>query len=105
MFSSGVRIHAVVAIGLAAAWIGCSQGDGPSLTKGAPLGKAVQALDPAWTPQSLGPSAWYVASTAPGYAVLSNTHVQQWLDVLVPAITSTRQRKELRVIQLPLDSQ
>jgi RHS repeat-associated protein len=80
MFSSGVRIHAVVAIGLAAAWIGCSQGDGPSLTKGAPLGKAVQALDPAWTPQSLGPSAWYVASTAPGYAVLSNTHVQQWLD-------------------------
>lgn len=66
MVGGKVRVRMLAVVMLGAGWFACSSNEYPGSDQSAdgPVASTRQALDPGWTPGSLDPSAWYVASAA-----------------------------------------
>jgi hypothetical protein len=76
---SGFRVAAVLTLA-AGGWFACSSNERPELPQEV-VATTQQALDPSWTPGSLNPVAWYVAS--PDHMGLNpdGISVDRWPDI------------------------
>jgi hypothetical protein len=85
----GIRVFWALGVAATGGWLGCSQGNLPATDGEAAVAtKTKQALDPGWTPMSLGaslnpplsPAAWYVAVDSDQYVNVTNGLVTRWKD-------------------------